>query len=73
MTDRHICRRCIYYTNGDDVCNYILTTGEKRQFDGDRCYSFESGKRKRSTPLPSDTDARQLCRTKGASPSDGRR
>ena len=47
MTDRKRCRRCRYYTRNDDVCNFMLDTGMKRQHDGDICYSYERARSSR--------------------------
>ena len=27
------CRKCLYYTNGDKVCNHLILTGERRIYD----------------------------------------
>ena len=45
MTDRDLCKRCVYSTfkNGGcfDGCNYIIYTGHKRPHDGDECLGYE--------------------------------
>lgn len=59
MTNRRLCRRCVYYTKKDDICNHILVTGEKRAHDGDMCFSYEaaSGRdRKPPEAVPQDKE-----------------
>ena len=51
MTDREFCRRCIHAQFDTKLsfkyCNYLEDTGRRRPHDGDECFGFEEGKKKR--------------------------
>lgn len=38
MTDK--CKRCLYHTERDDLCNYILITGHRRGCSVENCDKF---------------------------------